>query len=216
MAKRGRQPRKIKRRKDTPGLAQRIFAGPPAHKEGVERARELERVLARKRKAWELYCDGATIEQISDQFTKEGVAGCSVATVWRDLMAYRSAREREAAEDAEMRREAQMHLMRRIRRANVPLLYDKRHGKAAADAILGTLHHEARLYGLSIERNQTVTVEQLARVVHGLVQFHLEMLQDEAVRQQVLQNARRLVKGVVDVGREARPVTIDVPAESEG
>lgn len=135
------------------------FTGPPAHAEAVRRARDEERIAARRAKAWRLFAvEELTFDQIGKRLNVSG------KTAFYDVQAVRRARKDAGLLDADFLADRQQATIRTVIRTHLP----KRDRVESARVILQALEREARLNGLDRQREAGYTAEQVVALAKAL------------------------------------------------
>jgi hypothetical protein len=180
-------------------MTQLMGGGPPAHREGVKRARKIEELAVRRSRAWELYVANATFEQIGKQLK------ISTKTAWDDVTRRRDEIEREGLLDANALRARQQAGIDRLKRRHFGRLGDETTADRATAAILAAYEREARLNGLDAKpKDGLVSLDAVAGLLRGLVGLFHELVGDDLLRRRFADGMRRL-----------GPV-IDLPPEPPG
>jgi len=183
---RGRRPHgNGKSRKPKRGLTSGVLSGPPAHNEAVHKARDAERQAVRRKAAWRLFVDrGLTFEEIGKAL---GVSG---KTAHGDVMAYKEGLA--DLTDAELVRARQAAGLDGIVAAH----WKRRGRKANAEVILDAFQHEARLFGVNLQRKDSYTADQVLGVLRSITALFMEIVQDPDARRQFSLGLRRKVGAI--------------------
>lgn len=189
MAKRGRRPSNVTRRK---GFTVKQPGGPAAHKESVRRARERERILRRQAEAWRLHTElKLTFEQIGQ---RTGVSG---KTAWEDVTNHAEGLRERGYLDSRLILVEQQAQIDGVKAKHYP----RRGNPRNAEVLRWTLDHEAKLHGLYKPREAGYSVVQVLALLRGLLQDIIAVVTDEDARRQIAAIVRR--RAALDI--EAEP-----------
>lgn len=183
--------------KPAKGFTRRFHHGPPGHKEAVRNARKAEEIATRRRKAWKLFLEDATFDEIGK------ACGVSNYTAWHDCMAYYEGLQQRDLDQAELLLAQQNGQLAALVRTH----WYKKHEKASADVILRALERRARLYGLDRQRADTFTPEQVLNLLRGVTALFLEIVSDTELRRQFAAGLRRKIGPALAF--DVRPTTGD-------
>lgn len=171
------------------GLTKQHVGGPAAHKEAVQRAKELALITERQLQAWNLFTAGATFEQIGAEL---GISNCMAH---KDCMAVKKAMPQVLAHDGvELLKARVLQRTDAIIRRHWPSLKEK----ASADVILKAMEREAKVVGYDAQREDGFSAEQVAALLRSVRADMLDVITDPAVRQaigQILQRRAGLLAG---------------------
>lgn len=164
-------------------LARRFRGGPPAHREAVRRAKELEARLKRQKQVWQLFTgpDELTLDQIGARL---GVSG---KTVFYDRKAVIDRMIASGLLDADLRRIKVDSQLSAVVRAHWSKLGDPRHSAI----VLQAQRDIRQLNGLDLEKKDAYSYEQMVTALRAMAAVFLEVVSDVEARRLYAAGIRR-------------------------